>query len=210
MFVLQYFSQVFKTVMKQVQEVLLHWQQYPQGIYLVNPVWFAAGNTLANGPQNPPCRSDPGPSSPTSLGLKAIVGKHHSLLRVKFTLLLFLKILAALGLSCSAQAFYHTMRGLLQWLMGLAAPQHVGSQFPDQRLNLRPSIGRWILNHWTTREGPYINFQIIRNANRSLQLFTTLQIKQTAFMERRLPMHRAQCQILQRQSLLPSAVSCSV
>ena len=40
--------------------------------------------------------------------------------------------LDVLGLHCSAQ-------GLL-WLQhaGLAAPQHVGSQFPNQRLNLRP------------------------------------------------------------------------
>ena len=38
--------------------------------------------------------------------------------------------------------------------MGLVAPHHVESEFPDQGLNLYPSIGRQNLNHWATREVP--------------------------------------------------------
>ena len=38
--------------------------------------------------------------------------------------------------------------------MGLVAPQHVGSQSPDQGSNPVPGIGSQTLNHWTTREVP--------------------------------------------------------
>ena len=31
---------------------------------------------------------------------------------------------------------------------GSVVPQHVGSQLPNQKLNLHPWIARWILNHW--------------------------------------------------------------
>ena len=36
----------------------------------------------------------------------------------------------------------------------LVASRHVGSLFPDQGSNLHLCTGRWILNHWTTREAP--------------------------------------------------------
>lgn len=38
--------------------------------------------------------------------------------------------------------------------MGLVAPYHVESEFPDQGLNLYTSIGRQNLNHWATWEIP--------------------------------------------------------
>ena len=39
------------------------------------------------------------------------------------------------------------------WCMGIAAPWHVeSSQTRDQ--TQVPCVGRWILNHWTTREVP--------------------------------------------------------
>ena len=44
------------------------------------------------------------------------------------------------------------MQAQLLWCMGLAALCHVGSsQARDQ--TCVPCIARWILNHWTTREG---------------------------------------------------------
>ena len=47
--------------------------------------------------------------------------------------------------SCSAQAWQ-------LWCVGLVAPRHVGSLFPDQELNRVPCIGRWMLDQWTTRK----------------------------------------------------------
>ena len=44
------------------------------------------------------------------------------------------------------------------WREGLVALWHVGSEFPDQGSNPHPFIGRWILNHWTTREVPHTAF----------------------------------------------------
>ena len=38
--------------------------------------------------------------------------------------------------------------------VGLAALRHVGSQLPNQGWNMQSFTGRWILNQWTTREGP--------------------------------------------------------
>ena len=35
--------------------------------------------------------------------------------------------------------------------MGLVASQHVGSSWTTDRTHV-PGIGRWILNHWATRE----------------------------------------------------------
>ena len=40
-----------------------------------------------------------------------------------------------------------------QWYMGLVALWHVGSSRTRDRTHV-PCIGRWILNHWTTREVP--------------------------------------------------------
>ena len=42
------------------------------------------------------------------------------------------------------------------WHMGLVAPRHVESSWTRDR-TLVPCIGRWILNHWTTREVPVSN-----------------------------------------------------
>ena len=36
----------------------------------------------------------------------------------------------------------------------LVAPWHVGSQFTTRDRTRIPCIGRWTLNHWTTREAP--------------------------------------------------------
>ena len=38
-------------------------------------------------------------------------------------------------------------------MCGLSCPEAYGI-FLDQGWNLCPCIGRWILNHWTTREVP--------------------------------------------------------
>ena len=45
-------------------------------------------------------------------------------------------------------------RFLELWLVGLAAPQHVGPQFSSQERNQVPSIGRWIFNQLTATEVP--------------------------------------------------------
>ena len=37
--------------------------------------------------------------------------------------------------------------------LGLSCPQHVGSSQTRERTCV-PCIGKWILNHWTTRERP--------------------------------------------------------
>ena len=45
-------------------------------------------------------------------------------------------------------------RGLSKlWCTGLVAPWHVGSSWIRDQTSV-PCIGRWILNHWTTREDP--------------------------------------------------------
>ena len=43
------------------------------------------------------------------------------------------------------------------WRTGLVAPQHVGSSWARARTRV-PCIGRWILNHCTTREVPTMMF----------------------------------------------------
>ena len=83
--------------------------------------------------------------------------------------------LAASGLSCVMQDLSMPQTASWLWCMGfslvvgcglqstqapyqchssLAAPPQVGSKFPDRSLTRVPGIGRWILNHWTTREVP--------------------------------------------------------
>ena len=47
------------------------------------------------------------------------------------------------------------------WHTGLVAPRHVGSSWTRARTHV-PCIGRWILNHCTTREVPR---QILRQKN---------------------------------------------
>ena len=41
---------------------------------------------------------------------------------------------------------------------GFLALRHMGSYFPNQGSNLNPCIGRWSLNHRTTREVPLLHF----------------------------------------------------
>ena len=58
----------------------------------------------------------------------------------------YVYILAALGLCCGAQASFVAVRGLsllsllaqYLWYVGLAAPQHMGSQVLNQGSNLSP------------------------------------------------------------------------
>ena len=58
--------------------------------------------------------------------------------------------------SWGMQAFSscHTWGLLSLWCMGLVAPRHVRSYFPSRGQTQVPYIGRWIHNHWTTREIP--------------------------------------------------------
>ena len=60
------------------------------------------------------------------------------------------------GSSCGrAQALGSWTRSL--WGSGLVAPQHVGSSWTTDRTGV-PCIARQILNHWTNREAPVVNF----------------------------------------------------
>ena len=54
------------------------------------------------------------------------------------------------GLSCCG-AQRHTGSGIVAHGPGFSMACGI---FPDQGSNLIPFIGRWILNHWTTREVP--------------------------------------------------------
>ena len=54
------------------------------------------------------------------------------------------------GSSCS-EHWLQVPRLPQLWLMGSAAPQHVGSSWTRARPRV-PYMGRWILNHWATRE----------------------------------------------------------
>ena len=57
------------------------------------------------------------------------------------------------GFSCGARDLHRTC-GLQQLLyMDLVAPWHVESSWIRDQTPV-PCIGRWILNHWTTREAP--------------------------------------------------------
>ena len=53
--------------------------------------------------------------------------------------------------SCSLQAPYGGAQKL--WCVGLVAPKHMGSS-PIRDQTHVPSIGRWILYHWPTRDVP--------------------------------------------------------
>ena len=71
------------------------------------------------------------------------------------------------GLCCCTQAFSSDESGLLILLLrnkdsthtGLVAPQFVGSSWTRDRTRV-PCIARHILNHWTTREVPFVHFLI--------------------------------------------------
>ena len=65
---------------------------------------------------------------------------------------IFYIYLALLGLSCSAWALEHM--GSVVPECDLVAPLHVKSWFHNQGSNWVHCIGRWILNHWITREVP--------------------------------------------------------
>ena len=43
------------------------------------------------------------------------------------------------------------------WRMGLVVPQHVGSSQIGDRTHV-PCIGKWVINHCTTREVPRVSF----------------------------------------------------
>ena len=51
------------------------------------------------------------------------------------------------------------------WCAALVAPPHVGSSQTRDGTCI-PCIGRWILNHWTTREVP--NMEFGREAKKNL------------------------------------------
>ena len=71
-------------------------------------------------------------------------------------------LVAACGIfRCGVQALHCSVRASLQqWHrqaqqlrhMGFIVLRHVGSQFLTRNQTQVPCIGRWILNHWTTRE----------------------------------------------------------
>ena len=80
-------------------------------------------------------------------------------------------------LSCDAQASHcGRIQALRCWasvvvVNGFSCPTACGI-FPDRGSNPSPHIGRWILNHWTTRE-----FQILKiqgSTNNILKLFQGL------------------------------------
>ena len=62
---------------------------------------------------------------------------------------------ACLFICCPGSSLVVALRLLLLGCVGLVALQHVGSQFPDLGLSPYSLIGRWILNHWATRESLY-------------------------------------------------------
>ena len=59
------------------------------------------------------------------------------------------------GLSCCEHGPYSLWPQEL-WRTGLIAPWRVGSSWTKNQTCV-PCIGRWILNHWTTREVPAFN-----------------------------------------------------
>ena len=101
------------------------------------------------------------------------------------TLKKFYLFLPAVGLCCSSRAFSSCReQGLLSgysvrashhsgslflrstgcrllsrqlWHTGLVAPWHAGSYRTRDQTSV-PCITRWILNHWTTREAPFVTF----------------------------------------------------
>jgi len=70
--------------------------------------------------------------------------------------------LAALGLhgcmlTFSSGGFSRWAQAQLLWPRGLVSPRH-GGIFPDRDQSYVSCLGRWILNHWTTREVPRLVF----------------------------------------------------
>ena len=62
----------------------------------------------------------------------------------------WLLLLWSMGCRCAGFSSCSPWAQLL-WLEGLVAPQHVGSSQTREQTSV-PCIGRWILNHWTSRE----------------------------------------------------------
>ena len=69
-------------------------------------------------------------------------------------------IVAVRGVSGASPVAEHPALGTQAqrlWCMGLVAPSHVGSSWTGDQTCV-PCTGRWILNHWATREAPVITF----------------------------------------------------
>ena len=60
---------------------------------------------------------------------------------------------------------------LLLWCTGLVVPWHVRSSQTRGRTSV-PSIARWILNHWTTREVPCLHACIYLSNNALLRCYS--------------------------------------
>ena len=102
--------------------------------------------------------------------IKCLVCFHLSRMFLFCFVCLLCWFLAALGVHCCAWATLVAVPGLLiafasccralapehglssyGWRIGLVAPWHVESFWTRDRTHV-PCIGKWILNHWTTRE----------------------------------------------------------
>ena len=60
------------------------------------------------------------------------------------------------GLSLGPNSLVVVHRLLELQRAGSVALRHVGSKSPDQGLKPCLCIARWILNHWATREVPFL------------------------------------------------------
>ena len=106
--------------------------------------------------------------------LFCIIHISMSLLFFSFSFFFFL---ALLGLHCCMQAFSScSQRGLLLqlWCAGLVATQNVGSSWTKDQTHI-PCIGKWILNHWTTRDVQFAYFYLLDSSN-SYAKFPTLAL----------------------------------
>ena len=72
--------------------------------------------------------------------------------------------------SCRVRAPEWAGCGLPSHGVGLVALGLVGSQFLDQDQTHVPCIGKWILNHWSTREIPQVSFFSLFSGKRTLSL----------------------------------------
>ena len=67
---------------------------------------------------------------------------------------------------CRAQALGSWAQWL--WRTGFVAPWHVGSSQTRDRTHV-PCLGRWILNHWTTREVLHIFLSFVLECSLIIQ-----------------------------------------
>ena len=78
-------------------------------------------------------------------------------------------VVAACGLSsCGSRALERRLSS--RWLTGLAAPRHVGSSQTRDRTHV-PCIGRWILNHCTTREVPLCLISTVQQSDSVIHVY---------------------------------------